>query len=140
MFRALFVAPVALAALMAATPARPCDCDHGGASHHAAAVVPSATLVASAATAKNAQIVNISVTKDGFVPDQITVKSGQPVKLVVTRKVDRTCATEIVMRDFGVSQPLPLDKPVTITVTPKKVGEYRFACGMDMIAGVLKAE
>ncbi len=140
MFRALFVAPVALATLLTAGPARACDCEHDGASHHAVATVPSTTLVASAATAKNAQVVNIAVTKDGFVPDQITVKKGQPVKLVVTRKVERTCATEIVMKDFGVSQPLPLEKPVTVTVTPKKAGEYRFACGMDMIAGVLKAE
>ncbi len=140
MFRALFVAPVALATLMAAGPAHACDCDLDGASHHAAVAVPSTTLIASAATGKHAQVVNIAVTKEGFVPAQVTVKKGQPVKLVVTRKAERTCATEIVMKDFGVNQPLPLDKPVTVTVTPKKAGDYRFACGMDMIAGVLKAE
>jgi plastocyanin domain-containing protein len=89
---------------------------------------------------ESAQVVQLKVTKDGFVPDSVTVKAGKPVKLVVTRSVERTCATEIVMKDFGVNQPLPLDQPVTVTVTPKKKGEYRFACGMDMIAGVLKAE
>ncbi len=143
MFRALFVAPVALAALLAAAPAHACDCEHEGASHHAAAAVPASTLIASAApaaAAKNAQVVNIAVTKEGFVPDHVTVKKGKPVKLVVTRKVERTCATEIVMKDFGVNQPLPLEKPVTVTVTPKKAGDYRYACGMDMIAGVIKAE
>jgi len=59
---------------------------------------------------------------------------------VVTRQVERTCAPEIVMKDLGVNQPLPLGKPVTITVTPKKPGAYRFACGMDMIAGVLNVQ
>ena len=86
------------------------------------------------------QVVELSVTKDGFVPSQVTVKAGTPVKLVVTRRTERTCATEIVMKDFGVKEALPLEKPVTVSITPKKAGDYRYACGMDMIAGVLKAE
>ena len=95
-------------------------------------------LLLGAASAAPTQTVQVAVTSDGFVPAEVTVKHGQPVKLVVTRKVERTCATEIVMKDFGVNQPLPLNKPVTVTVTPKEAGEYRFACGMDMVAGVLK--
>lgn len=87
-----------------------------------------------------AQVVQLSVTKDGFEPSSVTVKAGKPVKLVVTRSVERTCATDIVMKDFGVKQSLPLGTPVTVTVTPKKAGDYRYACGMDMIAGVLKVE
>ena len=87
-----------------------------------------------------AQVVQLTVTSEGFVPSQVTVKAGKPVKLVVTRKTEKTCATEIVMKDFGVKQDLPLEKPVTVDVTPKKAGDYRYACGMDMIAGVLRAE
>ncbi len=84
--------------------------------------------------------VTIEVTKDGFVPAVVKVKAGQPVKLVITRKTEVTCATDIVMKDFGVNQPLPMGKAVTVTVTPKKKGSYRYACGMDMIAGVLEAQ
>ena len=87
-----------------------------------------------------AQVVQLTVTSEGFVPSQVTVKAGKPVKLVVTRKTEKTCATEIVMKDFGVKQDLPLEKPVTVSVTPKKPGDYRYACGMDMVAGVLRAE
>jgi plastocyanin domain-containing protein len=90
--------------------------------------------------ARAAQTIAISVTRDGFVPAEVKAKAGQPLKLVVTRQVERTCATEIVMKDLGVNQPLPLGKPVTVTVTPKKPGAYRFACGMDMVAGVLNVE
>ena len=86
------------------------------------------------------QVVQLEVTKEGFVPSQVTVKAGKPVKLVVTRRTDRTCATEIVMKDFGVKEELPLEKPVTVSITPRKAGSYRYACGMDMIAGVLKVE
>ena len=111
--RALFVVPAALAALLVATPV------------HAA---------------PKEQVVNLDVTKEGFVPAQVKVKAGQPVKLVVTRKTEVTCATEIVMKDFGVKADLPLEKAVTVVVTPKKPGAYRYTCGMDMIAGVLPAE
>jgi plastocyanin domain-containing protein len=54
--------------------------------------------------------------------------------------VERTCATEIVMKDFNVNQPLPLNQPVTVVVTPKKPGQYRYACAMGHIAGVLKVQ
>lgn len=96
--------------------------------------------VATPAGAKPPRVVNVEVTKDGFLPAEIPAKAGETLKLVVTRKVERTCATEIVMKDFGVNQPLPLGKAVAVTVTPKKAGSYRFACGMDMIAGALKVE
>jgi plastocyanin domain-containing protein len=86
------------------------------------------------------QVVEIAVTGQGFVPAAAKVKAGRPVKLVVTRKTERTCATEIVIKDYGVNQPLPLDRPVDVTFTPKKAGPVRYACGMDMIAGVLTVE
>lgn len=106
--------------------------DHGSAT--------SATAPSSTAVPKNAQKVEIQVTKQGFVPATVTVKAGTPVALQVTRKVERTCATEIVMKDFGVNQPLPLDKTVTVVVNPKKAGTYRYSCGMDMIAGELRVQ
>jgi plastocyanin domain-containing protein len=86
------------------------------------------------------QVVEIAVTGKGFVPAAVKVKAGIPVKLVVTRKTERTCATEIVIKDYGVNQPLPLDQAVEVTFTPKKAGSVRYACGMDMIAGVLTVE
>jgi plastocyanin domain-containing protein len=92
------------------------------------------------AEAKPAQVVEITVTKEGFVPKEIKVKAGQPVKLQVTRKIEKTCAKDIVIKDYGINQPLPLDQTVTVTFTPSKAGSSRFACGMDMIAGVIVAE
>jgi plastocyanin domain-containing protein len=86
------------------------------------------------------QVVTMEVTGEGFVPAQVTVKANQPVKLVVTRKTARTCATEIVIKDFGINKPLPLNQPVEITFTPTKAGKFRYACGMDMITGVITVE
>ncbi len=86
------------------------------------------------------QTIEISVTGDGFVPANIRVQKGQLVRLVVTRRVERTCATEIVIRDQGINQKLPLNQPVTVEFTPKKSGQLRYACGMDMISGVIVVE
>ena len=86
------------------------------------------------------QVVTIEVTVAGFVPAQVKVKANQPVKLLVTRKTDRTCAKAIVIKDFGINKPLPLNQPVEITFTPSKPDQVRYACAMDMIGGVLVVE
>ena len=82
----------------------------------------------------------IRVTEDGFVPAKARVKVGSPVTLVVTRLVENTCATEIVIADYGVNQPLPLNQAKEVTLTPKKAGSIPFACAMNMIKGELVAE
>jgi hypothetical protein len=86
------------------------------------------------------QRLEIAVTNEGFVPARLKVKVGKPLTLVVTRKIARTCATEIVIKDFGVDTPLPLNRPVEVKITPKKPGKIHFSCGMDMITGELEAE
>jgi plastocyanin domain-containing protein len=83
------------------------------------------------------QVVSIDVTAKGFVPAKIEVKAGHPVKLVVTRKTDQTCAKDIVIKDFNISKPLPLNHAVAVTFTPTKSGQIRYACAMNMAAGVI---
>jgi len=92
---------------------------------------------AAAATPAAAGFIEVSVTGDGFVPDKLHVKKGEPVKLLVTRKTDRTCATEIVIPDAGVNQKLPLNQTVLAEFTPKKAGTLKYACAMGHISGVL---
>ena len=84
--------------------------------------------------------IDIAVTEAGFVPAQARVKVGAPVTLAVTRKTERTCATEIVIKEYGIKKSLPLNTTVEVVLTPKKPGKIRYACGMDMISGDLIAE
>ena len=86
-------------------------------------------------------VVELSVTSKGFEPDRVRVKGGETVKLVVTRKTEETCATEIVLKDYGVHEKLPLGTPVTISFVPKKTGELVYGCAMDqMVKGALLVE
>lgn len=93
-----------------------------------------------APAAKREQSVVINVTKNGFEPAAVRLKAGQPVRLVVTRKVERTCATDIAVGSLGIRKPLPLNQPVEVRFTPSKPGTIRYACAMDMIAGSLIVE
>jgi FtsP/CotA-like multicopper oxidase with cupredoxin domain len=134
---ASFAAALAAAALPAAA-------QHGGHDHaqHDQAKQRSASTLAAAGIAegtleKGVRTFEIAVTEDGFVPAKLKANKGEKVRLVVTRRTDRTCATEIVIPSHKVNQPLPLDKAVTVLLTPKASGEIRFACGMDHVSGVL---
>jgi len=138
--RALIAVPLAALGI-AAAPAHACPCSSGDHQHgdHAAAPARAQT-EAAVPVPQNAQVVELAVTKAGFEPAQVRVEAGRPVKLTVTRRVERTCATEIVMREYGINQSLPLGQPVTVIFTPKRPGNVRYACAMDMIAGELIVE
>ena len=94
------------------------------------------TAVSPAAAAKaGPQKIYVSVTGKGFEPATIPVKAGKPFVLVITRKTERTCATEIVVKNRKVNTPLPLNKPVEVKFAAEKAGTLQFACAMDMIGG-----
>ncbi len=90
--------------------------------------------------ATSPRVVQLAVTERGFEPASLQAKKGEPLRLVVTRKTTRTCATELVIKDAGINRKLPLNQPVEIEFTPAKSGKLRYACGMDMLAGVLLIE
>lgn len=50
---------------------------------------------------------------------------------------EKLCATEIVFKDFGIYQAVPLNTPVGVTFTPRKPGKYRYTCGTETVAGTL---
>jgi hypothetical protein len=84
---------------------------------------------------------SLLVTDNGFEPDRAKVQAGVPLTLEITRKTDATCATAIVLPDYGIQKELPLNQMVAITFTPKKQGELHYGCAHgQMIAGVLLVE
>lgn len=84
---------------------------------------------ATANAPESARTIEIKVTEAGFEPREVKVKKGEPTKLVFTRKTEQTCITAIDIPDEKVAKfELPLDKPVALTITPKKAGVEAFHC------------
>lgn len=71
-------------------------------------------------------------------PARLTLAAGVPARLVMTRTVENTCATEIQVPAYGVAKTaLPLNEPVAIEFTPTAAGEVEFVCGMNMQRGTI---
>jgi plastocyanin len=97
--------------------------------------------VAPAAKAPAPRTLALKVTENGYEPSPVTLKKGEPVRLVITRTTDETCATELVMKDPDVNVSLPLNKAVEVTFTPTKSGQLKYGCAMgQMISGVFLVE
>jgi plastocyanin domain-containing protein len=92
---------------------------------------------AAAQTASEQPSTKVTVTDKGFEPAKLTVKAGTPARITFVRTAEKTCATEIVIKDHNIRQALPLNKPVTVEFTPAKTGELTFTCGQDMFKGTI---
>jgi plastocyanin domain-containing protein len=77
----------------------------------------------------------VDVTDRGFEPADVKVPAGRAVTLIMTRKTDQTCATEVVFPSLGQRRALPLDQPVRIELPARPRGTLSYQCGMDMIQG-----
>lgn len=97
---------------------------------------------ASYAAEKNAgKAVEVKITNKGFEPKSVTVGSDAPVTLKVTRETDQTCAKSITVPKLTIKKDLPLNEPVLVEVGKLQKGqEIAFACGMNMMTGVIVAQ
>lgn len=79
---------------------------------------------------------NIKIIVDGgYNPDVISVPFGKLTKIIFFRKDQSSCLEEVVLPDFKIRKYLPMNKEVTIEITPSKIGEFEIVCGMNMFHG-----
>lgn len=77
------------------------------------------------------------LVKGGYLPDVISVKKGKTVTLNFIRKDESSCLEEVLLSDFKIKKYLPLNKKISIQITPQKIGKFDFSCGMGMFHGKL---
>ena len=80
------------------------------------------------------------VVKGGYSPDIIRVQRGIPLRLVFDRREASDCSSRVVFPDFQINKALGAFTKTTIEFTPQHVGEFGFACGMNMLHGTLIVE
>jgi plastocyanin domain-containing protein len=81
--------------------------------------------------------VDITVS-GGYQPEVISIPKGKTTKINFLRRDPSSCLEEVVLSDFKIRKYLPLNQKVSVEITPQKVGEYQFACGMNMFHGKVK--
>jgi len=125
-----------ISALAAGTPiSTAAQHDHGG---HAPSPPRSETPEAPARpyeAPKPDRTVEITVTAGGFVPNAVTVKRGERVRLVLLRRTDDTCAREFILDEFLVWKRLPLNEAVADTFTTGRTGAFGFRCLKGTVTG-----
>ena len=87
--------------------------------------------------AAKVQAASVALTERGYEPAGLRLRRGVPARVTFTRKVSATCATEVMLPEYGIKRALPLDEPVVVEFTPTKSGEFTFSCGMGMLRGTM---
>jgi len=82
------------------------------------------------------QRVTVTV-RGGYSPDMIRVRQGVPVEVTFDRQESGDCTSRVVFPDLALSTALPAFERTTVRLNPPSVGEFGFACGMNMIHGSL---
>ncbi|MCA1582367.1 MAG: cupredoxin domain-containing protein [Acidobacteria bacterium] len=76
----------------------------------------------------------------GYDPEVVIAKKGVPLTLVFDRRESSPCSDEVVLPEFGIRQALAAHAKTRIRVVPQRAGEFPFACGMNMLHGLLRVE
>ncbi len=83
--------------------------------------------------------VAIEANEKGYVPDKITGKPNEKLKLVFTRTIEAECLAELKTPD-GKLHKLAMNTPLEVEVTVPATGKLAFACGMDMFQGQIVSD
>jgi len=87
----------------------------------------------------NVQEVTVTV-KGGYLPDLVRVRQGVPLRIVFDRQESGECTSRVVFPDFALNRSLSAYGQTTVELLPDRVGEFGFACGMNMVHGRLIVE
>ena len=78
--------------------------------------------------------VDITV-EGGYSPEVISIPKGKTTRINFTRTDPSSCLEEVILGDFKIRKYLPLNKKITVEITPKEAGEHGYTCGMNMFHG-----
>ncbi|GAA1050926.1 heavy metal translocating P-type ATPase [Arthrobacter russicus] len=83
------------------------------------------------------QVQTITV-KGGYSPSVVELVQGVRTRLLFDRQETGDCSSRVVFPDFKVNQSLPAYATTAVEFVPGEVGDFEFACGMNMLHGTVK--
>lgn len=73
-----------------------------------------------------------------FVPSDIELKAGRPVRLVFYRVSATACNEYVVMPNLGKKLRLAANAETQLQISSAEAREYEFTCGMGMMRGTIR--
>jgi Cu+-exporting ATPase len=82
----------------------------------------------------------VITVKGGYSPALVTMKSGTPITLTFDRQETGECTSHVVFSDLALDAALPGNQRTEVAIPALAPGDYPFACGMNMVHGMLRVE
>lgn len=78
------------------------------------------------------------IVEGGYVPTHIQIPKDKKTTLIFLRRDSNSCLEDLILPDFKIKKYLPMHTPVTITLSPTRLGSFDFHCGMNMFHGTIE--
>ena len=75
------------------------------------------------------------IVEGGYSPSTISIPKDKTTTINFIRKDPSSCLEEVIIPDFKIRKYLPVNQKISVQISPKKTGEFGFACGMNMYHG-----
>lgn len=76
--------------------------------------------------------------RGGYSPSVIDMKAGTPITLTFDRQETGECTSHVVFGDLAIDAMLPGNTRTDVHLPALPAGDYPFACGMNMVHGLLR--
>lgn len=81
------------------------------------------------------QVVSMTETNSGYSPNNITIKNGIPVRLVIDAQAPYSCASALLIPKYKIRAFLKAGENI-VEFTPTSIGTIPFSCSMGMYKGM----
>jgi hypothetical protein len=96
---------------------------------------PEKMIVKTASIESGVQRISVDLTSGTYVPNKVVAKAGMPLE--ITFGQGKGCVKMLVFPSFNIKADMTKG-PQTFKLGPLAVGDYKWACGMDMKHGVIE--
>jgi len=84
------------------------------------------------------QIIKMTASSDGYIPNKFRVKVGQLVRLEITDTGTSGCTNAVISKLWEGQIDLTPGETAIKEFTPTKTGVYKFSCWMGMVSGTIE--